>query len=128
MTDIDTHHPCCSTGSRPRADTPEWEPLVAAVGDHVAGPFMWMYRTELEHGPVVHAYKHSFTRRYLFLTADLQAFRYSACGGYSPAPLHEAVEEAVLPWFLSDTMEPDDAPAIRAAIARTREAQDADGS
>lgn len=126
MTDIDaTVHPCCSAGTRPEAGEPDWEPLLAAVGDHVAGPFMWMYRTVLEHGPVVHAYKHAHTRRYLFLTAELDAFRYSACGGYSPARLDEAIEEALCGWFLLSGMEPEDGPAIGEAVRRAAELRNA---
>jgi hypothetical protein len=35
-------------------DEPTWEPLVDAVGHHLAGGFMWMQEHQLETGSVVH--------------------------------------------------------------------------
>lgn len=113
------HLPCCSTGSHLHVDEPVWEPLLEAVGDRLAGPFMWMYASQLADGTVVHAYKHSYTRRYLFLDEELQAFTYTACGAYSPTPLDWAIQETLCPWFLSSGMENEDRQALEEAIRRT---------
>jgi hypothetical protein len=115
------HHPCCSSGTHLRADEPEWEPLLKAVGEHLAGGFMWMYATTLENGTVVHAYKHHDTRRYLFLDVDLQAFTYTACGSYSPTRLDWAIEAALCFWLLSGRAEQADIKAINEAYTRASE-------
>ena len=54
---------------------PRWQPLLdfapACIDD-----FMWMHEVELEDGTRLQAYKHYWTRRYIHLTADGQAFVY----------------------------------------------------
>ena len=54
--------------------TPEWEPLLDLAEDHVED-FMWMYVAELEDGTRIHAYKHYWTRHYVFLDGDGRAYR-----------------------------------------------------
>jgi len=114
-------HACCSPGSDIHADEPVWEPLLDAVGDHLAGLFMWMYETRLANGTVVHAYKHQVTRAYLFLDDEGQAYEYTACRAYSPKRLDYAIEAALCFWFISGQMEPEDAEAIKVAHARANE-------
>jgi hypothetical protein len=36
---------------------PEWRPLVEAVGEDLAGTFMWMFEVRLSDGRPLHAYK-----------------------------------------------------------------------
>ena len=58
-------------------DKPEWQPLLELARIYV-GEFMWMFEVELDDGISPHAYKHVWTRRYLYLTADGRAFGW--CG------------------------------------------------
>ena len=55
--------------------SPNWEPLLRLARVYVE-EFMWMYEAELRGGISLHAYKHWWTRRYLFLTEDGRAFSY----------------------------------------------------
>lgn len=55
---------------------PNWKPLEEILGGPHIGPFMYMYATELLDGTRIHAYKHSWTRRYLFLSEDGRSFEY----------------------------------------------------
>lgn len=55
---------------------PEWRPLTALLGEHLAEHFMWMHEIRLADGTAVHAYKHVHTRRYLHLAFDGRAFAY----------------------------------------------------
>jgi hypothetical protein len=64
---------------------PNWQPLLDLVPEHVVEGFMWMYRTELDDGSVVHAYKHSETRRYVFLGEDGRGYTYCRGGRYQIA-------------------------------------------
>lgn len=56
-----------TSGKFVQCEQPEWRPLCGAVGDRLAGQFMWMAEIELDDGTRVHAYKHVQTRRYLHL-------------------------------------------------------------
>jgi len=66
-------------------DTPVWEPLHAAVGDKCR-EFMFMGRLGL-----IFLYKHVWTRAYLNLDADGNAYRFTG-EGYEPMTLLEAIE------------------------------------
>lgn len=52
---------------------PEWEPLLNFAPDHV-DDFMWMYSVELKDGTRLQAYKHYWTRRYLYLDGAERAY------------------------------------------------------
>jgi hypothetical protein len=52
---------------------PTWPPLLNFAPDE-APDFMWMSGVELEDGTVVQAYKHSRTRRYLYLDGAGRAY------------------------------------------------------
>jgi hypothetical protein len=54
-------------------DNSNWAPLLELAPDDIGG-FMWMFEAGLEDGTPLQAYKHRWTRRYLFLTADGRAF------------------------------------------------------
>jgi len=64
-------------------DQPNWDPLLGLARIYV-NEFMWMYEAELENGVRLHAYKHYWTRRYLFLDGDGQAWLYREDGRYEP--------------------------------------------
>jgi len=73
---------------------PNWEPLLSLARIYV-GEFMWMYRFELRGGIRVEAYKHSYSRRYLFLAADGRCFQYRGDGLYREADVGEEFDWAV---------------------------------
>ena len=100
---------------------PVWQPLLDAVGEHLTATFMWMYATTLDGGRVVHAYKHIHTRRYLFLGEDGRAYEWARCERYVPTRLDFAIEAALCSWWLFDSIEDEDAAAIRAAYNRANE-------
>ncbi len=102
-------------------DEPVWEPLAEAVGERLAGGFMWMHEYELEGGLAVHAYKHIFTRRYLYLAAAGRAFEYTPCERLVPLRLDFAIEAAVCTWWILSGWEPEDVEALRAAVMRSQE-------
>lgn len=62
---------------------PVWEPLLGLARIYV-DEFMWMYETELEHGVRLQAYKHYWTRRYLFLDGEGKPWLYREDGRYEP--------------------------------------------
>jgi hypothetical protein len=64
-------------------ERPNWEPLLGLARIYV-DEFMWMYETELENGVRLHAYKHYWTRRYLFLDGEGKAWLYREDGRYEP--------------------------------------------
>lgn len=50
-----------------------WAPLLELAPDDI-DDFMWMFEVELEDGTPLQAYKHRWTRRYLFLDEAGRAF------------------------------------------------------
>ena len=56
---------------------PDWEPLLRLARVYI-DEFMWMFLVELEDGTRVQAYKHVWTRRYLYLASDDRSFGW--CG------------------------------------------------
>jgi hypothetical protein len=54
-------------------DRPNWEPLLELAPEEI-DDFMWMFEIELEDGSTVQAYKHWWTRRYLYLDFAGRAF------------------------------------------------------
>jgi hypothetical protein len=54
-------------------DRVNWEPLLELAPEEI-DDFMWMFEIELENGPTVQAYKHWWTRRYLYLDFAGRAF------------------------------------------------------
>lgn len=78
-------------GEMTQGERPQWGPLVDAVGERVAGDFMWMFEVELSDGRSLQAYKHIDTRRYAHLAADGQAYFYEPPDRYVPIPTSEIV-------------------------------------
>jgi hypothetical protein len=103
-------------GDLQHSEKPEWRPLLEAVGERFTGNFMWMFWVELEDGSRLHAYKHYFTRAYLFLTEDGRAFQWAPCGRYAPQRLDWAIEHALCQWWISSGWEAEDVKAIREAV------------
>ena len=71
-------------------EKPNWRPLVDAVGEVVAGHFMWMHEIELTDGTTLQAYKHIDTRRYVHLAPDGTAFVYEPEDRYRAIPVGDA--------------------------------------
>jgi hypothetical protein len=96
---FDMAQDCCGglRGWHSQHSEPVWDPLVAVVGERLAERFMWMHEDELDDGSALHAYKHCFTRRYLHLTEDRQAYEPVPCGRFVPLRLDFAIESAVCP-------------------------------
>ena len=55
---------------------PVWEPLLELARIYI-DEFMWMCEVELKDGSRLQAYKHSWTRRYLYLDDKGRAFGYA---------------------------------------------------
>lgn len=87
--------PRARVGSIALGSEPNWEPLRAAVGEPHSGPFGWMHETHLRDGTRIHAYRHSVTRRHLFLSEDGRCFECTPTGKYRLAELAD-----VLFWVL----------------------------
>jgi hypothetical protein len=103
------------------ADEPDWEPLIALMAPELVGSFMWMFPVTLADGTRVEAYKHRWTRRYLYLDADLRAWGYREDGRYSLQRSVAAILELVLsPWWERGNAEPDEVLLCWDAIGRAR--------
>ena len=62
-------------------EQPVWEPLLGLARIYV-DEFMWMGEIELDNGTRLQAYKHYWTRRYLHLDAERNAWFYREDGRY----------------------------------------------
>src|SRR5688572_4243884 len=82
--------------------TPNWTALLHAVGERLAGRFMWMHEVILDDGTVVHAYKHRVTRRYLSISEEGVGYVTVRCGRLAEIRLDRAIERALLPWLVHD--------------------------
>jgi hypothetical protein len=112
-------------GTLSRFDDPDWDPLVALVGEDLAPWFMWMHAIELEDGEAVHAYKHVATRGYVHLGETGGAFAFCE-GRYRPIPPYRAIQEVFAGWE-SLLPAPDDIVAHAALLrAATRRAEQLD--
>jgi hypothetical protein len=67
---------------------PNWEPLLALARVYV-DEFMWMFRVELRGGIRLEAYKHRWSRRYLYLTDDERCFGYRGDSLYREIDVQE---------------------------------------
>jgi hypothetical protein len=102
LSQIDGDSPRMSN-ARPRKgelvqyETPNWDPLMDAVGHRVIGDFMWMQEVKLTDGRAVHAYKHIDTRRHIHLDEDGNAFVYTESGRYKPMPAARVLAAVFMP-------------------------------
>jgi hypothetical protein len=109
------------TGEITGADEPDWEPLIALMAPELVGSFMWMFPVTLADGTRVEAYKHRWTRRYLYLDADLRVWGYREDGRYGLQRSVASILELVLaPWWERGNAEPDEVLLCWDAIERAR--------
>jgi hypothetical protein len=106
------------TGNSVQGSVPEWGPLLEAVGERLAGTFMWMFEVRLSDGRSLHAYKHIDTRRYVHLDLACHAFRYLGEGNYRRVGLADALEAALSPWWERLNASVEDVVAAWTVIAR----------
>ena len=64
------------TGESTQGGSPDWRPLLEAVGEGVTQDFMWMFEVTLSDGRRLQAYKHIDSRGYVHLATDGTAFLY----------------------------------------------------
>lgn len=108
------------------ADEPNWEPLLAVVGEDLVEWFMWMCPVELTDGTRLEAYKHRISRRYLYLDGRGRAWGYVEPRGragarYRLMPSVASMLELVLsPWWSTPLVEPAEIVACWEAIDRAR--------
>ena len=103
-------------------DHPVWEPLLEAVGEELAGGFMWMHEEACSDGSAIHAYKHRHTRRYLYLDDVGQAYEATPCGAKVPDRLDFAIQRALCTWWLLSGWDDADRRAVVAAVHRAQAA------
>jgi hypothetical protein len=103
-------------------DTPNWEPLLDAVGSEVTDGFMWMFAVRCSDGRRLDAYKHWVTRGYLHLDALGDAFVYTGAGRYRRTEFWRQLEAVLSPWWEKDLWGwgPE---ALAAAVAAVHEAK-----
>jgi len=91
---------------------PNWEPLLGLARIYI-DEFMWMGEIELEHGVRLQAYKHYWTRWYLYLDGEGKAWLYSGDGRYEPlvTDLVEHFNRVVL-WHYAGQFKCDDEDAL----------------
>lgn len=93
---------------------PKWEPILHLARIYV-DEFMWMAEIELRGGTRLQAYKHRWTRRYLHLDDEANAFAYRGDDLYRQIPeeelpkLFDLVVQRPDPWLpVREPFEPDD--------------------
>ena len=83
-------------------DEPVWEPLERAVGEDLAGWFMWMFEVQTTDYRRFQAYKHRSTRQYLNVDHQGNAYDWvdevDRRDRYAPIPLADAIELALASW------------------------------
>ena len=108
-------------GTPVRFDNPVWEPLLELVGDYLINDFMWMCAIDLDDGSVIHAYKHSVTRHYVYVgEAEARTFEWDGEDGYFLVDPRDAIEVVFRDWDYL-VVDPADREEIRAALHTARE-------
>jgi len=108
-------------GTLGRFDRPVWEPLLELVGDYLINDFMWMCAIDLDDGGVIHAYKHSATRQYIYVhESDGRTFMWEREDRYLVVDPRRAIDDVFADWeyLVGD---PDDREEFRAALVAVRE-------
>jgi hypothetical protein len=105
-------------GEMVQGKTPDWRPLLELAGEEVTSDFMWMYEVRLAGGRRVQAYKHYYTRRYVFLDGACNAFAYLGHERYGPVQPADALEAALRPWWQYLNASVEETAACWIAIAR----------
>jgi hypothetical protein len=76
---------------------PNWEPILHLARIYV-DEFMWVCEIELKGGKRLQAYKHYWTRQYLYLDDEANAFAYRGDDLYRKVPeeeLHELFDRVI---------------------------------
>jgi hypothetical protein len=81
--------------------SPDWAPLIAAVGEEVTAGFMWMFEVATSDRRRLHAYKHIVTRRYVHLDENGNAFYFADVDDhtYRPIALDRILHAVLSPWW-----------------------------
>jgi hypothetical protein len=74
-----------------------WAPLLRLAPDDI-GAFMWMFEGELDDGTPVQAYKHRWTRQYIFLDEEGRAFDEVGRDRFEEVEPRLLLEEAMGAW------------------------------
>jgi hypothetical protein len=74
-----------------------WEPLLELAPEDI-GDFMWMFEGELNEWTPLQAYKHRWTRRYLFLDHNGRAFDEIRPGRFEEVEPRLLFEEVMGVW------------------------------
>lgn len=100
---------------------PNWEPILHLARIYV-DEFMWMGEIELTGGTRLQAYKNYWTRRYIYLDDEANAFRYRGDGLY-----RKVAEEELRELFDLVIRREDPALPAREALAWEDEWESAEG-
>ena len=102
-------------------EQPDWQPLETLLPDLLCRRFMWMNSVLLEDGRELQAYKHSDTRRYLWLDPAARTFESLGDHGFRIMRRREAVEQVFGVWWVLEVAE---APERRALAQVFRDLAD----
>ena len=79
-------------------DDVDWRPLESIISPEECSAFMYMGWFEFGEQRL-HHYKHAISRRYLFVTDDLETFAYVGGEDYVPIAREDAIRRALEePW------------------------------
>ena len=117
-----------ATGRIARTDEPDWAPLERFLPLALCGPFMSMHLVELDDGRLLHAYKHSVTRRYLLLDTEADAYEDLDRGRFRRMRHTDAIEQVFPVRWLLDDADEEERVALRQAFAAAIDRGDGDGS
>lgn len=99
---------------------PVWKPLLAVMGRRLTSGFMWMGTNKLADESNLHAYKHIYTRDWIYLTDDLRAFEETPCGLMAPLRLDFAIKRVLCDWWILSGWEEKDRAAVVDAVHRAQ--------
>jgi hypothetical protein len=97
-------------------DAPDWEPLEQFLPLVLCSLFMWMNSIRLDQGAELQAYKHSLTRRYLYLDGKADAWERLDRGRFRRMRHSDAMEQVFTPWWLLHHAETDEREALKQAL------------
>ena len=109
------------SGEMTSYDDPEWGPLEAFLPYDLCGGFMWMARWTFEDGREVQAYKHSETRRYLYLDDDGDAWEGLSGPEFRRMRHDDALEQVFDTWWLLMHATDKDRTLLKAAFDAAHE-------
>ena len=107
-------------------EAPDWQPLERLLPLELCGAFMWMNDVVLEDGKLLHAYKHSDTRLYLWLDEAALPYEYLGKSRYRRTRRTDAVGFVFDTWWM--VHHPELADTVRATLEAMQTADEADDS